>query len=153
MAILEFGQNQGIKSLDICALTSVSPWKIEGHRQMSYVRQAPPSPFQPLTCAKRLYWTFFNCLLSQLALQLLERCYLNPGVNQGAQQSAVRALKTSQSSKLKAPFIQVILLQVKEEDEEGFQGLKPLTKSPSVSDDNVILQPAHLQQLSSKDLK
>lgn len=120
---------------------------------MNYMRQAPVSPFQPLTCAKRLYWTFFNYLLSQLALQLLQRCYLNPGVNRGAQESVVRALKASQSSKLKAPFIQVILLQVKEEDEEGFQGLKPLTKSQSVSDDNVILQPAHLQQLSSKDLK
>jgi len=88
-----------------------------------------------------------------MALQLLQRHHLNPGVNQGAQQSVVRALKTSQSSKPKAPFIQVILLQVKEEDEEGFQGLKPLTKSQSVSDDNVILQPAHLQQLSSQDLK
>lgn len=88
-----------------------------------------------------------------MALQLLQRCYLNPGVNRGAQESVVRALKASQSSKLKAPFIQVILLQVKEEDEERFQGLKPLTKSQSVSDDNVILQPAHLQQLSSKDLE
>lgn len=80
-----------------------------------------------------------------MALQLLLRCYLNPGVNQGAQESVVRALKT--------PFIGIVLLQVKEEDEEGCQGLKALTKSQSVSNDNVILQPAHLQQLSSKDLK
>lgn len=64
----------------------------------------------------------------------------------------VRALKTSQSSKLRAPFIRVILLQVKD-DEEGFQGLKLLTKTQSVSDDSVISQPAHLQQLSSTDLK
>lgn len=74
-------------------------------------------------------------------------------MNRGAEESVARALKTSQSSKLKGPFIRVILLQVKEEDKEGFRGLKPLTTSQSVSGDNVILQPAHLQLLSSKDLK
>lgn len=80
-----------------------------------------------------------------MALQLLLRCYSNPGVTRGAQESVVRALKT--------PFIEIVLLQVKEEDEEGCQGLKAPTKSQSVNNDNVILQPAHLQQLSSKDLK
>lgn len=120
---------------------------------MSYMRQASLSPFQPLTCTKRLFRIFSNYLLFRLALHLLQRCYINPSVNQGAQEYVVRTLKTSQSSKLKASFIQVILLQVKEEDEEGFQGLKPLTKSQSVSNDNAILQTVHLQQLSSEDLK
>lgn len=51
-------------------------------------------------------------------------------MNQGAQESMMRALKTSWSSKLKVPFIQVIVLQVKEEDEEGFPGIKALDKVP-----------------------
>lgn len=153
MVIMEFEQNQDTTSLELYTLSCVKPWKIEGHTQMRYKQQAPLSHFQALICAKRLNWTFFNPLLSQLALQLLLRCYLNPGVNWGAQGSVVRALRTSQSSKLKAPLLWVVLLQVKEEDEGGCQGFKSLTESQSVSNDNVILQPAHLQQLSSKDLK
>lgn len=145
MVIMEFGQNQDTTSLELHTLSCVKPWKTEEHTEMRYMKQAPPSPFQPLIFVKRLNWTFFNYLLSQVALQLLLRCYSNPGVNPGAQECVVRALKT--------PSIEIVLLQVKEEDEEGCQGLKALTKSQSVNNDNVILQTAHLQQLSSKDLK